>query len=243
MSSSRLESVVLVLRDLILSGEMTPGSKVTEVGMAERLGVSRTPIRLALQVLESEGLVTSEPNRGFTVKGITLRDVLSGFDVRGALEGLASRLVAEAGLRRADEAALRRCVERGDDICANLLADGSALRAWAEVNREFHAIIIEAAESAPLTAAHELICRNPFVGPTALAFSSNYPQEDADTIVSSQRHHREIWEAMREGQGARAEFLAREHVFQARKNNARRLEAQGARGENEKNVVNLKHDA
>lgn len=223
MPSSRMESVVLSLRDLILSGDLEWGTKITEVGMAERLGVSRTPVRLALQVLESEGLVTSEHNRGFTVKRVTEQDVLAGFDVRGCLEGLACRIVTEAGMRRGVEAALGKCVDRGDFVCAQPLLNEEAAQNWAGVNREFHRIIIEAAENAALAAAHDLVCRNPLVGPGSMALSSSRFEEASATIPNSQRQHRVIWEAMRDGQSARAEFLAREHIHTAKEGTARHM--------------------
>jgi GntR family transcriptional regulator of vanillate catabolism len=228
MSASRLEVVTLALRDLILSGQLKAGSKITELGMADRLGVSRTPVRLALQALEGEGLVSSEPNRGFTVKAITRHDVSSGFDVRGALEGLACRLVAEVGMRRHEEAALRQCVDRGDFILVAETLDEVTVRTWTDVNREFHRIIMEAAENAPLIAAHELVCRNPLVGPGSLAFSPARLKEDTTIIADSQRQHRSIWEALCAGQGARADYLAREHIHQAKLNTIRHLQRQPA---------------
>lgn len=223
---SRLESVVLSLRDLILSGELPPGGKVTETGLAERLGVSRTPVRLALQVLESERLVSGEPNRGFMVRPITLQDVLSGFDVRGVLEGLACRLLAEAGMRRGVETQLKSCIERGDAACAAGTLDEDTARTWTQLNTEFHRVIIDATENQSLAAAHDLVCRHPLVGPASMAFSRSRLDADFARIAASQNQHRMIFEAIRDGQGARAEYLAREHIHQARENTARTLKTQ-----------------
>lgn len=225
MASSRLESVVLALRGMVLSGELPSGSKVTESGLADRLGVSRTPVRLALQVLESEGLVFGEVNRGFTVKSITPRDVLAGFEVRGTLEGLACRLLAEAGMRRSVESELKEYVERGDAICATGTLDEHTVRSWTEVNRAFHRVIVDATENQPLAAAHDLVCRHPLVGPASLAFAQSRLADDSARIAASQMQHRLMFDAIRAGQGTRAEHLAREHIHQARENNSRHFDA------------------
>lgn len=221
VSSTRIEAVMLALREKILSGELGPGAKITEVGMAESLGVSRTPVRLALQVLESEGLVVREPNRGFTVKHFSQQEVLAGFDVRGTLEGLACRLVAETGMRRSVEVALRACVEHGDIVCERHELDEVTVRNWTDINREFHRIIVEAAENPVLATMHEQVCHNPLVGPKSLALSASRLAQDVVIIQEGQRQHRAIWNAMRDGQSARAEHLAREHIQTAKEGTAK----------------------
>lgn len=80
------------LRVMIMEGELTPGSKVTERLLCERFGISRTPLREALKVLASEGLLDLTPNQGATVARITLEDVEEVFAVMGALEALSGEL-------------------------------------------------------------------------------------------------------------------------------------------------------
>lgn len=223
MVVSRVEAVSLALRDLILSGEIEAGARVAEVALAERLGVSRTPVRLALQVLESEGLVIPAPNRGYAVRRITTYDVLAGFDVRGTLEGLACRIIAEAGLKKSDEAALSQCIEEGDAICAIGHFDDILMQRWVDMNTRFHQIILKAADNATLTAAHELVCRHPLVGPASLAFSAERVAESFRITSESQSHHRQIVGALRNGEGSRVEFLAREHIHHARESTAQYL--------------------
>jgi len=86
------------LREMVLNGAFAPGERITESALATALGVSRTPVRVALSVLEREGLVSSEPNRGFRVEAYSIGDISDAIDVRGTLEGMAARLVAEGGL-------------------------------------------------------------------------------------------------------------------------------------------------
>lgn len=88
------------LRSLIVSWDLPPGSPLNEVQLAERLGISRTPLRQAIQRLAHEGLVRLTPGRGAQVSEITLQDVVSLFQMREALETYAARLCA----RRPDRA-------------------------------------------------------------------------------------------------------------------------------------------
>lgn len=230
MVTNRVEAVTLALRDLILSGEIEPGARLAEISLAERLGVSRTPVRLALQVLEGEGLVVPALNRGYVVRRITIYDVLSGFDVRGTLEGLACRIVAEAGLKRSDEATLMDNIEEGDALCAAGHMDDVLVQRWVDMNGRFHQTILNAADNASLTAAHDLVCRHPLVGPGSLAFSAHRLREGFLAISESQAHHRAIVSAMRRGEGARAEFLAREHIYHARESTGAYLKTHSSDG-------------
>ncbi len=80
------------LRVMIMEGELAPGEKITERLLCERFGISRTPLREALKVLASEGLLDLTPNQGATVARITLEDVEEVFAVMGALEALSGKL-------------------------------------------------------------------------------------------------------------------------------------------------------
>jgi DNA-binding GntR family transcriptional regulator len=93
------------LRDMIVHGDLAPGSKIDEQGLCERFGVSRTPVREALRSLSAEGLVNHQPRRGATVAPMTLSDLEEAFPIIGALEGLAGELacakVTDAEIARA----------------------------------------------------------------------------------------------------------------------------------------------
>lgn len=93
------DRVLFELRSAILDGRHAPGSRLREVELAERYGVSRIPLREAMRTLEAEGLVESSPNRGVTVRALERTDIEELFDFRLALERLAVRLAA---MRRAD---------------------------------------------------------------------------------------------------------------------------------------------
>src|SRR5689334_3914754 len=94
-SDSQLGRTVLRLRELILKGEFGPRERISEHPLSARLGVSRTPIRLALERLAHEGLLEPYPTGGFIVRQFTLDDIWDGIEIRSLLEGGAARLAAE----------------------------------------------------------------------------------------------------------------------------------------------------
>src|SRR5579862_5067774 len=86
------------LRDRIVKGEIKPGFHLQEVPLAEELGMSRTPIRAALGLLASEGLLDYVPKKGYVVRRLELASVMQVYAVRANLEGMAARLAAERGI-------------------------------------------------------------------------------------------------------------------------------------------------
>src|ERR1700757_3128087 len=92
---SRMDSqqsrVLVQLRDLILKGEFMPGERLAEIPLAEKLGASRTPVRLALAGLEHEGLIEQSPGGGYQMRRITSREIADAIRVRGLVEGFAAR--------------------------------------------------------------------------------------------------------------------------------------------------------
>jgi len=91
----RYDDVVSGIRDLIIEGDIAAGARISERELCDRFGVSRTPLREALKVLASEGLVELTPNRGARVTRLTEQDVEDMFEVMGTLEALAGELAAQ----------------------------------------------------------------------------------------------------------------------------------------------------
>lgn len=136
--------VFKTLRQAILKGELAPGERLMEVKLANRLGVSRTPIREAIRMLELEGLVVMVPRKGAEVAKISeksLRDVL---EVRGALEELSASLACER--MEAEEAEkLKQAVEEFKEVVF-----GDDLIAIAQKDEQFHDVIYQATKNAKL---------------------------------------------------------------------------------------------
>lgn len=140
------EVVFKTLRQAILRGELKPGERLMEIQLAEKIGVSRTPVREAIRMLELEGLVTMVPRKGAEVANITeksLRDVL---EVRRALDALSVELACE----RMSEDTLKRLEEAEKNVRIAMESGDASATALADV--EFHNIIFEAAENERLNA-------------------------------------------------------------------------------------------
>src|SRR5919204_6633361 len=93
--SAQTVKATLGLRQLLFNGEIRPGERLVELALVERLGVSRTPLRLALTTLEHEGLVESLAGGGFAVRQFTRAEIDDAIELRGGLEGTAARVAAE----------------------------------------------------------------------------------------------------------------------------------------------------
>lgn len=219
---SRQNQIVLKIREMILSGALKPGERVAEIPVADLLGVSRTPVRYALGVLAREGLVVpTENRRGFVVREFSLKDILDAIQVRGQLEGMAARLVAEAGLTADLDSALEACVEEGRLIFAKRFLDGGDGVAWADLNERFHDRLIGACDNRPLVHALQINNEVPFA--SARAFLDDDKDEallrrQYDVLYMAQRQHETILHCLRRGEGARVEALMREHAYAAVEN-------------------------
>lgn len=136
------------LRALIVDGELAPGAKVPEKDLCARFGVSRTPLREALKVLASEGLVTLTPNRGAMVADLTLEDLEEAFPVMGALEALSGEMacanITDAGIDEIKHLHARMAAhyERGE------------LASYFAANQQIHERILEAADNRTLSALY-----------------------------------------------------------------------------------------
>ena len=116
----------LGLRQLLFEGEIAPGERLVELALVERLGVSRTPLRLALTTLEHEGLVESLPGGGFAVRTFSRTEVDDAIEVRGVLEGTAARFAAERLESPTEVRELHEIVSQLDEIVHDASPEASA---------------------------------------------------------------------------------------------------------------------
>ena len=147
--SSQTVKALLSLRDLILTGELKAGDRISELSVVERLGVSRTPIRMALVRLEEEGLLELIPSGGFAVKAFSERDITDAIEIRGTLEGLCARLAAERGLTQSALGELRDCVAAIDELVARDEVTEELFSAYVDLNERFHALLVDLRRLAP----------------------------------------------------------------------------------------------
>lgn len=222
---SQVTRALIALRERIFSGVLRPGERLAEIPLAEAIGVSRTPVRLALAELEKEGLVEPAPGGGFLVRSFTAREIDDAIELRGTLEGMAARLAAEHGASRALSRALADCLAEGDAALAGSDLSAEALQRYAEMNRRFHALIAEAAGNAALLRALAMVSAIPFASASALVPSPGSSAARHRLLLYAHQQHHAIVEAIGRSQGARAEALMREHACNTRANLRLILEA------------------
>ena len=208
----------LALRELILGGELKPGARIAELWLVERLGVSRTPVRLALVRLAEEGLLDALPSGGYTVRDFSESDIADAIELRGTLEGLAARLAAERGVGAAQLKAARECLDRIDAALAQPALTDETFTRYVDENARFHALLA-AMPGSPLVARQlEKAKALPFASPNGFVLAQAIGPRARDVLVVAQEQHRLVIEAIAQREGARAEALMREHARIARRN-------------------------
>ena len=137
--------LVVILRDMIVSGELKPGDKVPEAALCVRFGVSRTPLREATKVLAAEGLLQLLPSRGAVVAKITSAEIEELFPIMGVLEGLAGELAC----KKASDAEIAAIRQMHDEMIGFYRRREYA--PYAKLNRAIHEALFAAARSPVLT--------------------------------------------------------------------------------------------
>lgn len=192
------------IRNLILSGELAPGTQLGEEALAEKCGVSRTPVRDALRRLENEMLVARTDTQRSFVAEWSLDDVRDAFDLRAMLEGYAARLAA--GRMTADSLAQLRSANA--QIAQAIARQQPDVGAFLEGNRLFHAAILEVAGSRRLVAQLAALVEQPVVWRTAHHYGPA-------ALHRSWSEHEELIAAFARRDGAWAEAIMSSHIMRA----------------------------
>lgn len=201
-----VSTAVEMIRQKLLSGDYVPGDRLGEAEIAGELGISRTPVREALRILSSDGLVEINKNRGARVAEWSEEELTNVFEVRIRLEGLAARKAAE----RATPEQIARLEHFAKEVA--YYSEPGAQRDVTQIakhNQDFHGELLVIAGSAALTAA---MARVTFV---ALLSRTRGSMDDA-AFARSANHHFEIIAAIRARQGQWAENTMRVHILSAR---------------------------
>lgn len=202
----------LRLRELIVGGELKPGSRIAELALVDLLGASRTPIRMALVRLQEEGLLEALPNGGFAVKDFSEADIHDAIEVRGTLEGLAARLAAERGVTSVLLAEARDCIARIDELLAQPHLTEDSFNGYVAQNGRFHDLLNEMAGSELVSRQLDRAKTLPFASPNGFVLARSTGPGARDTLVVAQAQHRAVLDAIVQREGARAEALMREHA-------------------------------
>ncbi len=203
---------LLALREIVLSGELVPGERVPELAMVERIGVSRTPLRTALVRLESEGLLKALPSGGYAARQFSVRDVFAAIEIRGAIEGLAARFAAERGLSESAWAPINQVQEEIDDLIARDQEDAQTFSEYVPLNEQFHAHLARLSGSLVVERQIEKANAHPFASASGFINVQTQMADARRILLIAQDQHQCVLEAMRAGEGGRAEALMREHA-------------------------------
>lgn len=193
------------LRRMIVTGELAPGEELVQSVWAEKLGVSRTPLRDALKQLARDGLITeSNGNRTMKVSAVNGALLADMWVVRTHLEALGCMLAARRGLDGATTQQVERLLQEMEHAGAQGL-DG--ILDWFRANNEFHSLLLKASGNSVLAQQAYL------VGATSLASRANVSvTAQIDFMTSTNAEHRAVFEAVEEGRAEAAYALMKNHV-------------------------------
>lgn len=181
----------------IQAGALRPNDRLTETDLAARFGISRTPVREAIRRLETEGLVIHLARVGATVRALDYAEVTELYEMRAVLEGTAARLSARA----ASDIELAEL----DAINTEMSRAGSDVTRLYDLNRQFHAALLDAAKNRFLVKAVEAVQKTLLIlGPSTM--------EEGSRTAEALAEHQEVLEALCARDGVRAEAAMRRHI-------------------------------
>jgi len=199
MPSKRASTLKETLEQEIVTGQLVPGARLEEMGLADRFGVSRTPVREALNQLASIGLVEIRPRRGAVVASFGLKQMMEMFEVMAELEGMCGQLAARR-MSGEDRQKLQDCHEQARSFAATEDHDG-----YYDANVCFHECIYHGSRNTFLADQTRQL-RN------RLAPYRRLQLRQRQRLAESFREHGEILDAITAGDEARAKKLLSEHV-------------------------------
>jgi DNA-binding GntR family transcriptional regulator len=199
------QNVASRIRDKIVRGEFPSGASLSEVSIAEDLGVSRTPVREALKQLQAEGLLVIRPKVGTFVATPRRVDVIELFQLKEILEGAAAGLLAQRG----EVSELRQ-------LRVNVQQSQAAVRAgdveaYAALVEQFHTLIVSGANNGKLAHQYKLVM-NQLAYPRLVQTSVSLPGR----LERSDQEHQRALEVITAKDGATAERIMRDHVRASR---------------------------
>ena len=196
------EQIADRLQESVLSGELAPGQSIVETEIASHFGVSRAPVREALQILANRGLVVAEPYRGTTVRRLERRDVEEIYEMRSVLESYAIRRVLRT---RGPEV-----VSQLRELCVEMEAAARRgdWRAVSEIDDRFHSTLIRSADRAVLSRFWDDISMRV----RQIMALRNLKNEDIMAVV---QNHLSIIEAIDRGDAGEAVALMDDHIATA----------------------------
>ncbi len=196
---SNSQRAFLALRDMIFAGDLAPGSDHLESELAEQLGVSRTPVREAALMLESQGLLELRPRKGVRILPVSPEDMAEIYDVLTELECLAARNAANKGYSQTDLDPLAKAIEDMEVAVAQ-----NDLENWAEADDRFHRALVLLGDNSRAATIFDMMNDQVRRARTVTLFMRPLP-------VQSNEDHRQVFEAIKAGDIGTADAVHRAH--------------------------------
>jgi GntR family transcriptional regulator of vanillate catabolism len=216
--ASQVVKTLLKLRQMVLSGDLAAGGRITELAMVDKLGVSRTPVRTALMRLEQEGLLEALPHGGYAVRTLTERDVSDAIALRGQIEGLMASLAAERGAPAVAMTQARQCLVHIDSLLQAPMLSDEGFSRYVVLNKQFHLLLGDLCGSEVLSREAQRIHHLPFASPSGFVLKQANSPQARDRLVVAQDQHWQVLDAIENGESGRAQAIMCEHSRLAQRN-------------------------
>ena len=205
------------IRSDIIRGNFSEGERLSETRLCEEHKVSRTPVRLALRILESEGVITRGEGRGYSVRSPTVSDILQAVQVRGHLESLAARLMAQSPDREKHLPDMADAIDTIDVLLQTDQINESMILKMKAANKIFHTTILDGCGNDYVSFTCRQISHLPMLSVGSMVFDRSVLETPDRMEVGLFRlrignvQHQVIFDAIKDGDAVRAESMMREH--------------------------------
>lgn len=197
--ASNSQRALQELREMIFSGELAAGSDHLESELASLLDMSRTPVREAVLMLESQGLLELRPRKGVRIMPLSPDDMAEIYDVLTELESLSAERAAQAGYSEFDLSKLAQTIDDMDTAISS-----SDLDAWAEADDRFHKELVRLGDNGRITTIVNMMSDQVRRARTVTLFMRPLP-------TKSNEDHRAVYQAIRNGHSDEARMMHRRH--------------------------------
>ena len=198
-SLSNSRRALIELRKLIFSGELAAGTDHLETELAQRLGMSRTPVREAALTLEAQGLLELRPRKGVRILPVSPEDMVEIYDVLTELESLAAARAAQAQYSQKELEPLARSINDMDEAIAT-----QDLEAWAEADNQFHTELVRLGGNSRIEAIVGMMSDQVRRARASTLFIRPIP-------TKSNKDHRIVFQSILKGDAETARTAHREH--------------------------------